>query len=219
MSSKPENIKVNEKPVEVIEDKVDVTPVVDSTKSVNNELLKRLMDTGDIDIPGLNVDDITNNIMSTRADIKDTIDSYKKIIDDKSLPDNIRDAAKESLENAKKNYENDLKPQIEESITSIKKRYKEISDGVSAMKECITTMVTNIALPKCLGAVTPNPATSIAESKVFRQQINSQCNALTTIAIEMVKEADKISFKIPGVVETTLISIASTGKLLDKLPF
>ncbi len=218
MSSKPENVKVVETPIREVEDKVDVVPVVENGASVNAELLARLQDSGDIEIPGLDSKNILQNIMNTRKDIQDTLNGYKKIIEDKTLPETIRSAAQQSMVNTIKSYENELKPQIQDSVATIKKCYKEIKDGVTSIKESITTMVTNIMLPKCLGTVTPNPVTAMAESKVFKQQVNSECNRLTTTAIEMVKAADKISYKIPSSVETVLVSISSIGKMLDKMP-
>lgn len=218
MSSKPENIKIEETPIREVDDRVDIVPVIESYVSVNTELLARLQDSGDIEIPGLDIKNILQNIMNTRKDIQNTLNEYKKIIEDKTLPETIRSAAQQSMNNTIKSYENELKPQIQESVTTIKKCYKEIKDGVTNIKESITTMVTNIMLPKCIGTVTPNPVTAMVESKVFKQQVHSECNRLTSTAIEMVKAADKISYKIPSSVETVLVSISSIGKMLDKMP-
>lgn len=218
MSSKPTNIKVEEKSVRMVEDTVTVAPVVDASASVNADLLKRLQNKGDVEILGLDMNTVMQHIMNTRTDIRQTMDGYKALIANETLSDNIRDAARQSMENARKTYENELTPVIEENITNIKICYKEIKDGVEALKELITTMVSNIVLPKCLGAVTPNPATTLAEAKVFRQQIRSECGRLTTTAVEMVRSADKIYFKIPSTVETVLLSISSVEKMLDKLP-
>ena len=218
MSSKPTNIKVEEKSVRTVEDTVTVAPVVEASASVNADLLKRLQNKGDVEIIGLDMNTVMQHIMNTRTDIRQTMDGYNALIADGTLSDTIRGAAQRSMENARKTYENELTPVIEENIANIKICYKEIKDGVEALKELITTMVSNIVLPKCLGAVTPNPATTLAEAKVFRQQIRSECGRLTTTAVEMVRSADKIYFKIPSTVETVLLSISSVEKMLDKLP-
>lgn len=218
MSSKPNDIKVVEKDVRSVSDTVSVAPVVEASSSVNADLLKRLQNKGDVEILGLDVKTVMQHIMNTRADIRDTMDSYKAMIVDDTLSKEIRDAAQQSMENARKTYENELEPLIEDNISKIKICYKEIKDGVESLKDLITTMIANIMLPKCIGAVTPNPATTLAEGKAFKQQIRSECGRLTTTAVEMVRSADKINFKIPSSVETVLLSISSVEKMLDKMP-
>lgn len=215
------NIKSLEKRSTPSNDEFSVVKINNTNSSVNSNLLNRLTKQNDVNIPGLEIDSLLEDAVNNK--ISEMGVNLDDIMNDSSITDENKKSIKHSIESIKENVRISLKPEIEKSVSEINSSYNDIISSVESMKDMITSFVANITVPKVIVAGTAtgvsNPITAASEAKIFKNQIKAECRKLNNQAINLVTNADKINFKIPKTVETTLLSISAIEQLLNKIPF
>lgn len=219
----------------VLQDMKTEVPV--AAESPNSSIMKKLQSSLP-DIPGLDVDKITENLVMSMDSIKSMISSYTDMINFKSSSKDLGEAAdpeasKELTDEDKALLEDEkvkqveaakaaTRPQVKESINKIKCLYHELTSGLENIENAVKSFMSNQLVPSTIVAGsatgTANPLYFANQATSFKAQMNSILIPLTTVALMMVQESDKIKFKLPDVVYQSIVMIGTTQSLINTIP-
>jgi len=186
-------------------------------------LIKKLGDLGE-NLPGLNEDQVTNNLVAKSAGLG----SYNTIVSEE-IQENIDrgmdeeqaiSEANEKREEAEETLRANLKKSVTEQISIVKQEYKILKEGVERIPPDVTSIIANILLPPAIGTppVAPNPVYALNLTKTSKNTLSGLLSSITAAFGRLLKAANEILYVLPSSLLLLFDQIANLTSLIDSIP-
>lgn len=167
------------------------------------QLIDDLGDASGITIPGLDVESILNALAAKNAQLQDALNQLPTEAERKAILDR---------------YKNELRSYVNEQIAIIKITYAAIKEGAKQIVETVTALLAQVVVPPGIGAVTPNPAFILLESKQKSNILKGTLSVLINAYRQMLQAALNIEFELPDAVLTVGDSLSAAQRALNTIP-
>lgn len=176
-------------------------------------------------LPGLNLDDILNNLIDKSEEIKEIRDGYQAEIEDliergEDDENTIRKQAQDAIKTAIDNYIENMKGIVDEKIALIKQNLKIVISGI---KNIISSVKSAISQAAGIATITATPGPGIATFTVdtLKALKNSVGNALNIILAAfgiVLRECTQIKFELPDNVLKTADTLDDVARVINTIP-
>lgn len=182
------------------------------------DLIAQIGNSSGVNIPGLNVDAVIENLARLNSDLQQTYEYYDSLAeseadkeereaeaagiveseeDKRARRDAKKQEAKKKREETFSRYKSSLGDFVQEQISIIENSVASIEEGTKALPVKIGEAISTAALPAALPPGLPNPAYNLL---IFSQQVKAikvVLDDLFSRYLSLLIAADKIKFALP----------------------
>jgi len=177
-------------------------------------------------IPGLNIDNILENLAGKCKPLQDAMgpikDSIYNINENKRLTPEEKVIRIEALKKQRQKqidaWKESQKDYVMHVINDIKADFGEIKFGVESLTTMIPIVISQINLPTFIGTGAPNPARIAADFLSYKRLLQAIAHPIQTAACKMLDNCDRIGFDLPDPVLKVVETVVTLGETIDKIP-
>lgn len=176
-------------------------------------------------IPGLNKDDVLENLAKKDPGIKTIIDTvqenYSELVERGDITeDEATNLASKEIEDTVKSYTANMESLVEEKIAEANQNFTVFKESVESIPSDVQAAITNIALPPTI-SVPPSAPNPVWIFNLIKQTKNSLVRTLS-VAIAafaiVLKTANQIKFELPNSILELFDKIKICFTVINTIP-